>query len=164
MFNFLQSCGLRFLIFLLEILIPACDSCGPTFCMMYAACKSLSHVWLFVTTWTAALQISLFFTVYQSLLKLMYIESVMPSWLGPDVCICWPISLNVAMSSLSCLWLSWFPQFLSFSRHCNTISRWFYFRDFPGDKDSTCPCIRVRHKWGTELNWTVLGLQVRALL
>ena len=39
----------------------------------------LSHVWLFVTPWTAAGQASLFFTVSQSLLKLMSIESVMPS-------------------------------------------------------------------------------------
>ena len=33
---------------------------------------------LFVTPWTAALQASLSFTIYQSLLKLMSIESVMP--------------------------------------------------------------------------------------
>ena len=39
----------------------------------------LSHVWLFVTQWTAAHQASLSFTIYQSLLKLMSIESVMPS-------------------------------------------------------------------------------------
>ena len=41
--------------------------------------QSLSHVWLFVTTWTAACQASLSFTISQSLLKLMYIGSVMPS-------------------------------------------------------------------------------------
>ena len=39
----------------------------------------LSHVWLFVTPWTAAQQVSLSFTISQSLLKLMSIESVMPS-------------------------------------------------------------------------------------
>ena len=39
----------------------------------------LCHVWLFVTPWTAACQASLFFTKSQSLLKLMSIESVMPS-------------------------------------------------------------------------------------
>ena len=39
----------------------------------------LSCVWLFVTPWTAACQASLSFTVSQSLLKFMYIESVMPS-------------------------------------------------------------------------------------
>ena len=39
----------------------------------------LSRVWLFVTPWTAAHQDSLSFTNSQSLLKLMSIESVMPS-------------------------------------------------------------------------------------
>ena len=39
----------------------------------------LSRVWLSVTPWTAARQASLPFTISQSLLKLMSIESVMPS-------------------------------------------------------------------------------------
>ena len=39
----------------------------------------LSHTRLFATPWTAACQVSLFFTVSWSLLKLMSIESVMPS-------------------------------------------------------------------------------------
>ena len=39
----------------------------------------LSGVWLFVTPWTAARQASLSITNSQSLLKLMSIESVMPS-------------------------------------------------------------------------------------
>ena len=42
-------------------------------------CCSLSHVWLFVTPWTAACQASLSFTIFQSLLKLISIESMMPS-------------------------------------------------------------------------------------
>ena len=41
--------------------------------------QSLSHVQLFVTPWIAALQASLSFTISQSLLKLMSLESVMPS-------------------------------------------------------------------------------------
>ena len=41
--------------------------------------QSLSHVQLFVIPWIAALQASLSFTISQSLLKLMSIESVMPS-------------------------------------------------------------------------------------
>ena len=41
--------------------------------------QSLSRVWLFVTPWTAARQTSLSITASQSLLKLMPIESVMPS-------------------------------------------------------------------------------------
>ena len=43
------------------------------------AVQSLSRVWLFVTPWTAARQASLFFTISQSLLQLMSIESEMPS-------------------------------------------------------------------------------------
>ena len=39
--------------------------------------QSLSHVWLFVTPWTAIHQASLSFTFSWSLLKLMAIESVM---------------------------------------------------------------------------------------
>ena len=39
----------------------------------------LSRIWLFVSSWTAALQASLFFTISLSSLKLMSIESVMPS-------------------------------------------------------------------------------------
>ena len=39
----------------------------------------LSHVPLSVTLWTAARQASLSFTIFQNLLKLMPIESVMPS-------------------------------------------------------------------------------------
>ena len=39
----------------------------------------LSHVQLFVTPWTAAHQASLSFTVYWSLLKLMSVDSLMPS-------------------------------------------------------------------------------------
>ena len=41
--------------------------------------QSFNRVWLFVTPWTAAHQASLSITNSQSLLKLMSIESVMPS-------------------------------------------------------------------------------------
>ena len=41
--------------------------------------QSLSRVRLFATPWTAARQVSLSFTISQSLLKLMSIESTMPS-------------------------------------------------------------------------------------
>ena len=55
-------------------------------CSKRLVVQSLSHIWLFVTPWTAALQASPSFTISQSLLKLkvqllssMSIESVMPS-------------------------------------------------------------------------------------
>ena len=41
--------------------------------------QSLNCVQLFVTPWTAACQASLSFAISWNLLKLMYIESVMPS-------------------------------------------------------------------------------------
>ena len=41
--------------------------------------QSLSHVQLFATPWTAACQVSLFITSYQSLLKITSIEWVIPS-------------------------------------------------------------------------------------
>ena len=42
------------------------------------AVQSLSHVWLFVTPWTAEPQASRSFTIYRSLLKLMSVELLMP--------------------------------------------------------------------------------------
>ena len=50
----------------------------------------LSHVWLFVTPGTAACQASLSFTISQSLLKFMSIESVMPS---KHLILCCPLLL-----------------------------------------------------------------------
>ena len=47
--------------------------------MGFVVVQSLSHAWLFATPWTAAHQSFLSFTISQSLLKLMSIESVMPS-------------------------------------------------------------------------------------
>ena len=44
----------------------------------FSSVQLLSHVRLFVTLWTAACQASLSITNFQSLLKLMLIESVMP--------------------------------------------------------------------------------------
>ena len=49
------------------------------FLTRFSSVQSLSHVWLFATPWTAACEASLSFTIFQSLLKLMSIESVMPS-------------------------------------------------------------------------------------
>ena len=45
----------------------------------FSSVQSLSHVWLFATPWTAAHQPSLSITNSWNLLKLMSIESVMPS-------------------------------------------------------------------------------------
>ena len=49
------------------------------FFLMFVSVQLLSHVWLFVTPWTAACQASLSITNSWSLLKFMSIKSVMPS-------------------------------------------------------------------------------------
>ena len=53
--------------------------------------QSPSHVWLFLTPWTAPHQASLSLTISQSLLRFMSIESVMPS--NHLIC-CHPLSLS----------------------------------------------------------------------
>ena len=45
----------------------------------FSSVQSLSRVWLLATPWTAARQASLSITICWNLLKLMSIESVMPS-------------------------------------------------------------------------------------
>ena len=57
--------------------------------VQFSSVQSLSHVWLFVTPWTAACQAPLFITNSQSILKLMSIESVMPS---NHLILCHPLS------------------------------------------------------------------------
>ena len=58
-----------------------CDDKGDYVCMKstLSSVQLLSHVQLFTTPWTAACSASLSITNYRSLLKLMSIESVMPS-------------------------------------------------------------------------------------
>ena len=52
--------------------------------------QSLSHVWLFVTPWTAAWQASLSFTISWSFLQLISIESMTPS---SHLILCHPLLL-----------------------------------------------------------------------
>ena len=56
----------------------------------FVAVQSLSHVQFFVTSWTAAHQASLSFTISRSLLKFMSIESVI---LSNHLILCCPILL-----------------------------------------------------------------------
>ena len=80
--------------------------------------KSLSHVRLFATPWTAACQASMSITNSQSLLKLMFIESVMPS---NNLVLCRPLLLLHSIfprirvfSNESALHIRW-PKYWSFS-------------------------------------------------
>ena len=62
-----------------------------------------SPVWLFVSSWTAACQASLSFTIFWSLLKLMSIESVMPS--NHLIC-CLPLLLLPSIFPSITVWVS----------------------------------------------------------
>ena len=79
--------------------------------------QSLSCFWLFATPWTAARQASLSFIISWSLLKLMSIESMIPS---NHLILCCPILLlpsiflsNRVFSNESVLHIKW-PQVLEF--------------------------------------------------
>ena len=84
----------------------------------FSSVQSLSRVRLFVTSWTAARQASLSITNSWSLLKLMSIESVMPS---NHLILCCPLLLLPSIfpsirvfSNESALHIRW-PKYWSFS-------------------------------------------------
>ena len=87
-------------------------------CFQFSSIQLLHHVRLFGTPWTAARQVSLSITNSQSLLKLMSIESVIPS---NHLILCHPllflpsIFLSIrAFSNESVLHIRW-PKYCSFS-------------------------------------------------
>ena len=86
--------------------------------IVLSSVHSLSHVQLFVTQWTAARQASLSITNFQSLLKLMSIQSVM---ISNHLILCHPLLLlpsifpNIRVfSSESVLCIRW-PKYWSFN-------------------------------------------------
>ena len=91
------------------------------FPFLFVAVQSLSCIQVFVTLWTAVCQASLFFTILQSLLKLMSIQSVMPS---NHLTLCHPLLLPSMFLSIwvfcneSFLCISW-PKYWSFSFSMN---------------------------------------------
>ena len=85
---------------------------------MFSSVQSLSRVWLFVTPWTAAHQASLSITNSWSLLKIVSVESVMPS---SHFILCHPLLLPPSIfpsirifSNESVLHIRW-PKYCSFS-------------------------------------------------
>ena len=85
---------------------------------LFSWVQLLSHVWLFVTPWTAACQASLSITNSWSLLKLMSIESVTPSnhlilcrtlFLPPSIFPSIRVFSNVLVLCIRC------PKYWSFS-------------------------------------------------
>ena len=84
----------------------------------FSSVQSLSRVWLFVTPWTAACQASLSITNSWSLLRLMSIESMMPS---NQFILCHPLILLPSIfpsigvfSNESVLLIGW-PKYWNFS-------------------------------------------------
>ena len=99
---------------------------------LFVVVQSLSCVQLFATPWTAAFQASLSFTISRSLLRLMSIESVMPS---NHLILCRPLlllpsilpSIRVFSNELA-LHIRW-PKYWSFSiRTSNEYSGLISFR------------------------------------
>ena len=94
---------------------------------MFSSVQSLSRVQLFATPWTAARQASLFITNSCSLLKLMSIESVMPS---NHLILCHPLLLLPSVfasirvfSNVSVLRVRW-PEYWHFSFSINPFSEY----------------------------------------
>ena len=79
--------------------------------------QSLSCVQLFVTLWTAACQASLSITISQSFLKLMCVESVMPS---NHLILCHPLLLLHSV----------FPSIRIFSKESALCIRWSKYWSF----------------------------------
>ena len=94
---------------------------------MLSSVQLLSHVQLFVTPWPAARQASLSITNSQSLLKLVSVESVMPS---SHLILCRPLLLlppippNIRVfSKESTLRMRW-PKYWSFSSNISPFSEY----------------------------------------
>ena len=84
---------------------------GPYSCYQFSSVVSLSHVRLCAPPWPAAHQASLSITNYQSLLKPMYIDSMMPS---NHLILCCPLFLLPSI----------FPSIRVFSNESLLLIRW----------------------------------------
>ena len=84
---------------------------GPLETDGWSCCSIASHVLLFATPWTPKYQASLSFTISQSLLKLMSIESVMPF---NHLNLCHPLLLLPSI----------FPNIRDFSNESALCIRW----------------------------------------
>ena len=99
-----------------------------SFSHQFSSVQSLSHVWLSATPWTTACQAPLSITNSRSLLKLISIESVMPS---NHLILCRPLLLLPSI----------FPSIRVFSNDLALCIRWakywsFNFNITPSNKHS----------------------------
>ena len=124
--------------------------------------QSLSHIWFFVTPWTAAHRASLSFTISWSFLKLMPIELLMPSKHLMFYC---PLLLLPSVfpsirvfSNESAFHIRW-PKFWSFSfsiSPCNEYSGLISFRtDWfdPLAVQGTLKSLLQQNKWKASVLW-----------
>ena len=102
--------------FSLTLSAPVCSK--PVSTLQFSSVQTLSHVRLFATLWTAAHQASLSITNSQSLPKLMFVDSVMPS---SHLILCHPLHLLPPIppsirvfSNDSALHMRW-PKYWNFS-------------------------------------------------
>ena len=100
-----------------------------------------SHVWCFAIPWTAARQASLSFTIFQSLLRLMSIVSMMPS---NHLILCFPLLL---LSSI-------FPRIRVFSSESALHIRW------PKYWNSQFTYFKTSHT--SKLAWRILSITLLA--
>ena len=128
-------------------------TCPQTF--PFSSVQSLSNIQLFATPWTAARQALLSITNSWSLLKLMSIESVMPS---NHLILCHPLLLPPSIfpgirvfSNESVLCIRW-PKYWSFSFS-------FSFSISPSNEYSGLISFRVN--WLDLLSWLSVGSPLR---
>ena len=103
--------------------------------LIFSSVQPLIHVWLFATQWTAACQTSLSIPSSQILLKLMSIQSVMPS---NHLVLCHPLLLLPSI----------FPSIRVFSNESVLCIRWpkywsLSFRVSPSDEYSGLISFRI---------------------
>ena len=102
---------------------------------IFSSVQSLSHVRLFATPWTAAFQASLSITNSWSLLKLMSIESVIPS---NHLVLCCPLLLPPSI----------FPSIRVFSNESVLLIRWPKYWSFSISPSNECSgLISFRMDW-----------------
>ena len=105
--------------------------------IQFSSVQSLGRVWLFATSWTTARQSSLSITSSRSLLKLMSIESVMPS---NHLLLCCPLLLSPSI----------FPSIRVFSNESALCIRWPKYWGFSFSISPSIECsglISFRMDW-----------------
>ena len=136
----------RFIVIPIKLPVALFTELEQKISQFFSSVQSLSHVWLFVTPWTAARQAFLSITNSRSLLKLMSIESVMPS---NYLILCWPLRLlpsvfpsNRVFSSESALCIRW-PKYWSFSFSISPFNEYWGLISFRMD------CLNLLEVQGT---------------